>query len=67
MKRINRLALIFAAWMGILSFCVINKNPYANGIILYIGFLLVILYAGYVMENPNRKEQAWVNKLVKIF
>lgn len=58
----NRLTVIFTLWAVALVWCAFfSNNVYMNAIIIYFGFMAVILACGYVMESKSQtKGEKWL-------
>ena len=61
--RINRIYAAFALFCCAVCYCVVNSNPYQNGLILGLVFALWLLLVYMAFENPTDGEKKVINKL----
>ena len=61
--RINRIYAAFALLCCAGCYCVVNSNPYQNGLILGLVFALWLLLVCMAFENPTDGEKKVINKL----
>ncbi len=61
--RINRIYAAFALFCCAGCYCVVNSNPYQNGLILGLVFALWLLLVCMAFENPTDGEKKVINKL----
>ena len=61
--RINRIYAAFALFCCAGCYCVVNSNPYQNGLILGLVFALWLLLVCMAFENPTYGEKKVINKL----
>lgn len=61
--RINRIYAAFALFCCAGCYCVVNSNPYQNGLILGLVFALWLLLVCMAFEKPNDGEKKVINKL----
>lgn len=60
---INRIYAAFALFCCAGCYCVVNSNPYQNGLILGLVFALWLLLVCMAFENPTDGEKKVINKL----
>jgi hypothetical protein len=60
---INRIYAAFALFCCAGCYCVVNSNPYQNGLILGLVFALWLLLVCMAFEKPNDGEKKVINKL----
>lgn len=60
---INRIYAAFALLCCAGCYCVVNSNPYQNGLILGLVFALWLLLVCMAFEKPNDGEKKVINKL----
>ena len=60
---INRIYAAFALLCCAGCYCVVNSNPYQNGLILGLVFALWLLLVCMAFENPTDEEKKVINKL----
>ena len=60
---INRVYAAFALFCCAGCYCVVNSNPYQNGLILGLVFALWLLLVCMAFENPTDGEKKVINKL----
>ncbi len=60
---INRIYAAFALLCCAGCYCVVNSNPYQNGLILGLVFALWLLLVCMAFENPTDGEKKVINKL----
>lgn len=63
----NRIYIVLVIWASLLVYCMFNNNVYVNGLILFFGFLFIVCALGYIMDNKNKKELRFFNKLATFF
>ena len=61
--RVNRIYAAFALFCCAGCYCVVNSNPYQNGLILGLVFALWLLLVCMAFENPTDEEKKVINKL----
>ena len=61
--KINRIYAAFALFCCAGCYCVVNSNPYQNGLILGLVFALWLLLVCMAFENPTDEEKKVINKL----
>ena len=61
--RINRIYAAFALFCCAGCYCVVNSNPYQNGLLLGLVFALWLLLVCMAFENPTDGEKKVINKL----
>ena len=61
--KINRIYAAFALFCCAGCYCVVNSNPYQNGLILGLVFALWLLLVCMAFENPTDGEKKVINKL----
>ena len=61
--RVNRIYAAFALFCCAGCYCVVNSNPYQNGLILGLVFALWLLLVCMAFENPTDGEKKVINKL----
>ena len=61
--RINRIYAAFALFCCAGCYCVVNSNPYQNGLIMGLVFALWLLLVCMAFENPTDGEKKVINKL----
>ena len=61
--RINRIYAAFALFCCAGCYCVVNSNPYQNGLIMGLVFALWLLLVCMAFEKPNDGEKKVINKL----
>ena len=61
--KINRIYAAFALFCCAGCYCVVNSNPYQNGLILGLVFALWLLLVCMAFEKPNDGEKKVINKL----
>ena len=59
---INRIYAAFALFCCAGCYCVVNSNPYQNGLILGLVFALWLLLVCMAFEKPNDGEKKVINK-----
>ena len=60
---INRIYAAFALFCCAGCYCVVNSNPYQNGLILGLVFAIWLLLVCMAFENPTDGEKKVINKL----
>ena len=60
---INRIYAAFALFCCAGCYCVVNSNPYQNGLIMGLVFALWLLLVCMAFENPTDGEKKVINKL----
>ena len=60
---INRIYAAFALFCCAVCYCVVNDNPYQNGLIMGLVFALWLLLVCMAFEKPNDGEKKVINKL----
>ena len=60
---INRIYAAFALFCCAGCYCVVNSNPYQNGLLLGLVFALWLLLVCMAFENPTDGEKKVINKL----
>ena len=60
---INRIYAAFALFCCAGCYCVVNSNPYQNGLIMGLVFALWLLLVCMAFEKPNDGEKKVINKL----
>ena len=60
---INRIYAAFALFCCAGGYCVVNDNPYQNGLIMGLVFALWLLLVCMAFEKPNDGEKKVINKL----
>lgn len=63
----NRIYIVLVIWASLLVYCMFNDNVYVNGLILFFGLLFTVCALGYIMDNKNKKELRFFNKLATFF
>lgn len=61
--KINRIYAAFALFCCAGCYCVVNSNPYQNGLIMGLVFALWLLLVCMAFENPTDGEKKVINKL----
>ena len=41
----------------VISYCLINNNPYVNGLLIIVAIISSCLVVGYFMERGNKEEE----------
>ena len=60
---INRIYAAFALFCCAIFYCVVNSNPYQNGLIMGLVFALWLLLVCMAFEKPTDGEKKVINKL----
>ena len=60
---INRVYAAFALFCCAVCYCVVNSNPYQNGLIMGLIFALWLLLVCMAFEKPTDGEKKVINKL----
>ena len=60
---INRIYAAFALFCCAGGYCVVNDNPYQNGLIMGLVFALWLLLVCMAFEKPTYGEKKVINKL----
>ena len=60
---INRIYVAFALFCCACGYCVVNDNPYQNGLIMGLVFALWLILIGMAFEKPTDEEKKVINKL----
>lgn len=60
---INKIYAAFALFCCAVCYCVVNSNPYQNGLIIGLVFALCLLLVCMAFEKPNNGEKKVINKL----
>ena len=60
---INRLNAAFVLFSCACGYCVVNDNPYQNGLIMGLIFALCLLLVCMAFEKPTYQEKKVINKL----
>ena len=60
---INRIYAAFALFCCACGYCVVNSNPYQNGLIMGLIFALWLILICMAFEKPTDGEKKVINKL----
>lgn len=60
---INRIYAAFALFSCACGYCVVNDNPYQNGLIMGLIFALCLILVGMAFEKHTYGEKKVINKL----
>ena len=61
--RFNRIYAAFTLFSCACGYCVVNDNPYQNGLIMGLIFALCLLLVCMAFEKPTYGEKKVINKL----